>query len=479
MERYDSLLRRTADLALEFLDDLPRRRVAPPADTDALRAALGGPLPAHGESPLAVIEGIARNSDPGIVASAGPRYFGFVTGGSLPAAVAADWLTAAWDQMAGLFACNPAGAVIEETAAAWLRELLGLPTGAGEPSVGFTTGCTMANFTGLAAGRHAVLRRAGWNAGEDGLFGAPEIHVVVGAEAHASIFAALQMLGLGRERVTRIAADGQGRMRADALVAALAGDDRPTIVCAQAGNVNTGAFDPFEPIAEACRARGAWLHVDGAFGLWAAVSPALRHHLRGVEKADSWATDAHKWLNVPYDSGLVFVADRSAHRAAMTMTASYLVTAADDTADANHWVPEGSRRLRGAPVYAALRSLGRAGVTEMIERCCGLARRIAGRLGAEPGVDILNELAINQVLVRFHPSAGSAADRAASDALTRSVIDRVQREGTCWMGGTVWHGMAAMRISISNWSTTEDDVDRSADAILRCLDDARKARPAD
>ncbi len=470
-DRYDPLLRRTADLALDFIDHLPERAVAPPVEIDTL-AALDGPLPDEGEDPVAVIERLVRDADPGITASAGPRYFGFVTGGALPAALAADWLTATWDQVAGMYIETPALAVVEGTAARWLLDLFGLP-GPETTSVGFTTGCTMAHLTGLAAARHALLARAGWDVEARGLFGAPEIAVIVGDEAHVSIFAVLQMLGFGAERVTRIEADGQGRMRADALAAAIDGRDGPTIVCAQAGNVNTGAFDPLAEIAETCRARGVWLHVDGAFGLWAAATPALRHLVAGVEGADSWASDAHKWLNVPYDSGIVMVADKDAHGSAMKRWGTYLVPSDDPAIDGSNWVPESSRRARGLAIYAALRSLGRKGVAAMIERNCALARRMAERLAAAPGVDILNDVVLNQVLVRFSP--GDGADAAAADALTRDVIARVQAEGTCWLGGTTWHGMDSMRVSVSNWSTTEADIDRSAEAILGCYAPARGA----
>ncbi len=462
------LLRRTSALALGFLDGVAARPVAPSVDPGALRAALGGPLPERGEAPLATIERLARDADPGLVASAGPRFFGFVTGGAHPAALAADWLTTAWDQLAALHVSSPAAAAVEEVAAAWLVELLGLGGRAKEIGVGFTTGCTMANFTALAAARHAVLRRVGWDVDADGLFGAPEVHVVVGGEAHVSILTALQMLGLGRNRVARAEADAEGRMRPEALRSVVAGCDGPTIVCAQAGNVNSGAFDPLEAIAEACRGHGAWLHVDGAFGLWAAASPALRHHLRGVALADSWATDAHKWLNVPYDSGLVLVADKRAHRAAMTNAADYYIPAAGAERDPHEWVPEASRRARGFAVYAVLRALGRQGVADLVDRCCALARRMADRLGAEPGIEILNQVVLNQVLARFTPGGGAAGDPAAGDRHTRSVIAAVQRDGTCWLGGTVWHGMAAMRISVSNWCTTESDIDRAADAVLAC-----------
>jgi glutamate/tyrosine decarboxylase-like PLP-dependent enzyme len=454
------LLERTADLARRFLETLPARPVAARPDLASLRADLGGPLPAQGADPVQVIEHMAAAADPGIVASAGPRYFGFVIGGSLPAALAADWLVTAWDQDAGLFACSPAAAVVEDVAAQWLLDLLGLPPTA---SVGFVTGGQMANFTGLAAGRHAALARAGWDVEEQGLAGAPALHVVLGEEAHVTILTSLRMLGLGARRAVRVPADGQGRMRVDALRQALAPLSGPIIVCAQAGNVNTGAFDPVGEIAAVAHERGAWVHVDGAFGLWAAASPALREHVRGVEQADSWATDGHKWLNVPYDSGIAVVRDAAAHKTAMTGRAAYLVQSDGAERDPQDWTPEFSRRARGFAIWAALRSLGSDGVSALVERCCRLARRMADRLSARPGVRILNEVVLNQVLARFAPAGVTDAD-----AFTRAVVARVQRDGTCWMAGTRWHGMDAMRISVSNWSTTEADVDRSADAILAC-----------
>jgi glutamate/tyrosine decarboxylase-like PLP-dependent enzyme len=455
------LLRRTAELAADFLDGLGDRPVGRPIAADELRARLGGPLEARGRDPRDVVEALAAAVEPGIVASAGPRYFGFVVGGSLPAAVAADWLTATWDQNGGLYVLSPAASVVEETAAGWLVDLLGLPDGT---SVGFTTGATMANFVALAAARHALLARVGRDVERDGMFGGPEIPVVVGAEAHVTIHVSLQMLGLGRERVTRVEADEQGRMRADRLRDALAALETPAIVCAQAGNVNTGAFDPLPEIAAAVRDNGGWLHVDGAFGLWAAAAPGRRALVEGLAGADSWTTDCHKWLNVPYDSGLAFVRDAAAHHAAMTLGAAYYVETAGAERDPYNWVAESSRRARGFAVYAALRSLGRDGLAELIERCCRLAQRMADRLAAEPGVEILNDVVLNQVLVRFL----DGDDAALSDARTREIVAAVQRDGTAWLGGTTWHGMGAMRVSVSGWRTTEADIDRAADAILRC-----------
>ena len=462
-----SLLRQTADLAADFLDGVEDRPVGGSASRDQLMAALGGPLPAHGEGPPDVVANLARSADPGIVASAGPRYFGFVIGGSLPSALAADWLTSAWDQNGFGYVMSPAGSVVEETTAAWLIDLFGLPS---ESSVGFTTGATMATFTGLAAARHRVLARAGWDVERDGLIGAPEIAVVLGAEAHATVMASLQMVGLGSGRVHRVDADGQGRMQADALRDVLAGlRDRPVIVSAQSGNVNTGAFDPLAEIVPLVRALpNGWLHIDGAFGLWAAASPALRPLVAGLAGADSWTTDCHKWLNVPYDCGVAIVNDPEAHLAATSYGAAYYVAGGAAARDSGGWVPDSSRRSRAFTVYAALRQLGRDGLAELLDRTCALARRMADGLRDAPGVTILNDVVLNQVLVRFAPPDEPDADAAAIDAFTRDVIAAVQADGTCWLGGTTWHGMAAMRISVSNWSTTEADADMSVAAIRRC-----------
>jgi glutamate/tyrosine decarboxylase-like PLP-dependent enzyme len=479
MPDHRTLLHQTADLAADFLEGLPTRPVGASATHDELLQAFGGPLSGRGEASGEVIDHLARIADPGLIASAGPRYFGFVIGGSLPAALAADWLTSAWDNNAGLYAIGPAASVAEEVAAGWLVDLFGLPA---DSSVGFSTGATMASFTALAAGRHRVLARAGWNVEEDGLIGAPDLAVVVGAEAHVTIHVSLQMLGLGRGRVFKVDADDQGRMRADALRETLADlADRPVLVCAQSGNVNTGAFDPLPEIVAAVRELpNAWLHVDGAFGLWAAVSPSLRHLTAGLADADSWTTDAHKWLNVPYDSGIAIGRDAAAHHAAMTLGAAYYVETAGGERDPYNWVAESSRRARGFPIYAALRSLGRDGLADVIDRSCAIARRMAEGLRDAPGVTILNDVVLNQVLVRFAPPSadgnGAGDDAAATDAFTRHVIAAVQADGTCWLGGTTWHGMAAMRISVSNWSTTEADADLSVAAIRRCADAVASGR---
>ena len=469
----DRVLDRAAELAKQYLAGVADRPVAPEVDLAALREALGGPLPEAGEDGTAVIEQLVRDVEPGLIATAGPRFFGFVIGGSHPVAVAADWLTSAWDQNAGLYVIGPAAAVAEEVVGRWLVDVFGLPPGT---SCGFTTGATMANFTALAAGRHAQLENAGWHVEEDGLFGAPPINVVVGDEAHVTIFASLQMLGLGRSRVHRVAADEQGRMRADALREVLSRLDGPTIVCAQAGNVNTGAFDPLEEIAAVVHDHGGWLHVDGAFGLWAAATPTLRHLVAGIGLADSWTTDAHKWLNVPYDSGLVFVRDAGAHQGAMRLGAAYYVETEGAERDNYSWVPESSRRARGFATYATLRSLGRQGLAALVDRCSDHARRMARHLVEVDGAAVLNDVVLNQVLVRFAPDGvDPRLPGDTADALTRDVIRRVQLDGTCWLGGTTWHGMAAMRVSVSGWNTTAEDIDRSADVIGRSAEDAREA----
>ena len=459
MAEQDALDRALA-LARSYIASRADRPVWPSGTLQQLRAALGGPLPADPIDPTDVIDALARAAEPGLVTTSGPRYFGFVTGGALPATVAAEWLTAVWDQPASLYVLSPAAAVVEEIAAAWLIDLLGLPATC---SVGFVTGCHMANFTALAAARHELLRREGWDVEVDGFQGAPPIRVIVGDEVHVSVVGALRMLGIGSRQLVRVVVDDQGRMRPDALAAALTdvAHESPTIVCAQAGNVNSGAFDPLDAIAEITSRHRAWLHVDGAFGLWAAASPTLKHHVRGIERADSCATDAHKWLNVPYDSGLVFVAHPAAHRAAMSLSAAYLVRSPEDPRESMDWVPESSRRARGFAVYAALRSLGRGGVADLVERCCRLARRFADRLRQEPSIRILNDVVLNQVLVRVAPATGDA------DAATREALRIVQQERICWLGGSRWHDLDAMRISVSNWSTTEEDIDRSADSIIR------------
>jgi glutamate/tyrosine decarboxylase-like PLP-dependent enzyme len=401
---------------------------------------------------------LAREVPPGLIAMPGPRFFGFVLGGGVPAAVAADWLTAVWDQNSPFAAVTPAPAVAERVAGEWLLELFGLPAGS---SVGFTTGATVANFVGVAAGRHAALAKAGWDVERNGLQGAPTLTVLAGADAHVTLFHSIRLLGLGTDCVQRVAVDDQGRMRLDALRDTVSSISGPAIVCLQAGNVNSGAFDPLADAITVIREHlpDAWIHVDGAFGLWAAVSPSIRHLMAGAAGADSWSTDAHKWLNVPFDCGLIFVRDRVAHGASMAITASYLLSDEEHLRDPGDHVPELSRRARGFPVYAALRSLGRDGVVDLVERCCRYARRFAAALAAEPGVAILNDVVLNQVLVRFD----------GSDDRTRDVIARIQADGTAWFGGGSWQGQHVMRISVINWWTRDADVERSIDAIRRSL----------
>ena len=440
------LLGSAARRAAAYLQSIGTRRVAPDAAAIRELDQLTGKLPDEACEPFNLMEILDRIGSPATVATAGGRYFGFVIGGALPSAVAASWLASAWGQNAALRVMSPVSAALEDASLGWVRDLLGLPA---ECAGALVTGATVANFTGLAAARHELLERAGWDVENDGLSGAPPLTVVVGDEVHVALVKALGMLGLGRKRVVRVPVDGQGRMRPDELPAL----DRRTLVCIQAGNVNTGAFDPAREICGRARDAGAWVHVDGAFGLWAAASPKYRHLTDGFELADSWATDAHKWPNVGYDCGIALVRHASALRAAMAIGAAYL--AAGDLREPGHYTPEMSRRARGIELWAALRSLGRSGVAELIERTCGYAQRFAEGL-REAGYEILNDVVINQVLVSF----GSAE-------VTRSVIDRVQREGTCWCGGTEWQGRVAMRISVSSWATTAEDVEVSLAAIRR------------
>ncbi len=455
----DALFSDALEHARRYRASLAERPVGARATAVELRARFDVPLSEGGEDGRSVLRALAVEGDPGLVATAGPRFFGFVIGGSHPVALAADWLTSTWDQNAGLYVTSPLTAVLEETAGRWLCQLFGLPPDAG---VGFVTGTQLANLVGLACARHALLARLGWDVEAKGLLGAPAMPIVVGEEVHVTVLRALRFLGLGSETALRVPVDGQGRMRPEALASTLAQLGKPALVCAQAGNVNSGAIDLLPPIADAVRSHGGWLHVDGAFGLFARVAPSRKHLAEGMERADSWAVDMHKWLNVPYDAGVAIVRDAHLMRATMGSDAAYLVKSAEER-DAVNFAPEFSRRARGIPTYATLRTLGQRGVSELVERCCALSRRMAQHLGSAPGVRVLNEVVLNQVLVRFEPPGGGDAD-----ALTRDVVARVQADGTCWLGGTVWRGLAAMRVSVSGWNTTEADIDRSADAILRC-----------
>ncbi len=441
------LLENAAERAISYLESLPSRHVAPLPESIARLSALADPLPEEPVQPEMVLHLLDDICSPATTAMAGPRYFGFVIGGSLPITLAANWLAGAWDQNTALYNAAPATALLEEITLRWLIDIFKLPTECGGA---FVTGATMANFCALAAARHVVLKRTGWNVEADGLFGAPPITVIVSEEAHPTLFKSLGLLGLGRNRVIKVPTDSQGRMQANALPC-LSG---PTIVCVQAGNVNTGAFDPFPEIFEQAHAIGAWAHVDGAFGLWATTAPSTTHLTTGIANADSWATDAHKWLNVPYDSGLAFVRDADALRAAMAITAQYLPTSSPQR-NPSDFTPELSRRARGVEVWAALKSLGRKGVAELVERTCRHTRRFAEGLRSA-GHRVLNDVVLNQILVAF----GDAQT-------TNRVITEIQLDGTCWCGGTVWQGQTAMRISVSSWATTEADVERSLAAILR------------
>ena len=442
-----ALLDDARDRAVRYLDSLATRPVAAPAAAVERLEALRGPMPAGPTDPAEVLALLDEYVSPATIATAGPRFFGFVIGGSLPAALAANWLAAAWDQNAALAKVTPGVALLEQVALDWLVDLLGLPAGT-EGS--FITGATVANFTALAAARHAVLADAGWNVEAEGLFGAPPITVVIGDEAHPTLLKSLGLLGLGRTRLLRAPVDGQGRMRADAFPAIRA----PAIVCLQAGNINTGAFDPFAEVIPRAREAGAWVHVDGAFGLWAAAVPSLAHLAVGMADADSWATDAHKWLNVPYDSGLALVRRRGALPAAMAITAEYLPTD-DPRRNPCDYTPELSRRARGVEVWAAMRSLGRSGLVELFERNCRQARRFSQAFRAA-GYETPGEVVLNQALVSF-----------GTPEVTERVIEAVQAEGTCWAGVSRWQGHTVMRVSVSSWATTDEDVERSIEAMLR------------
>ena len=448
-------MEQTTERAARYLETLEARRVFPTVEALGRLQELGGPLPADGAEPAEVLRLLDEIGSPASVATAGPRYFGFVTGGALPGTLAANWLAGAWDQCAGLDVLSPVSSALEEISAQWLLELFGLSPKCG---VGFVTGATMANFTALAAARNAVLERAGWDVEADGLIGAPKITVIGGEEIHISAVKALGMLGLGRNRIVRVPADSQGRMRADLLPRI----DGPTIVCMQAGNVNSGAFDPAKEICKVAHQAKAWVHVDAAFGLWAAAAPSRAHLVAGLAEADSWATDAHKWLNVPYDSGIAFVREDRHLKAAMSANAAYLVRG--ENRDPNLFTPELSRRARGVEIWAALRSLGRNGLADLVERNCRMATRFAEGLKAG-GFEILNEVVLNQVLVSF-----------GTDATTRDVTAALQAEGTCWCGGTVWHGRAAMRIAVSSWATTDGDVERSLESMLRVTETVKGRR---
>ena len=447
------LLEDAARRGIHYRSQIDQRRVGLQEDSVAALDEFREPLSRPGAAAEDTLEMLDRLGSPAAVAMTGPRYFGFVIGGSMPVTLAANWLAGAWDQNTAMHEVTPAVAILEDVSLQWMTELFGLPASTGGA---FVTGATVANFTALAAARNEVLRRHGWDVRADGLFGAPPIHVIAGDEAHPTLFKSLSMLGLGQDRVTRVPVDDQGRLD----IAGMPVLDGPTIVCAQAGNINTGAFDPTDEICERVAAVNGWVHVDGAFGLWAAAVPEMRERCAGLERADSWATDAHKWLNVPYDCGIAFVREPESLRSAMAITADYLITESEYR-NPSDYTPELSRRARGVEVWAALRTLGRDGVASMIRDCCRHARHFASELDAA-GFEILNDVVLNQVLVSF----GSAE-------ITLKVVDDLQKDGTCWVGSTVWQGKTAMRISVTNWSTTDDDVTRSLQVMVRLGRDAQ------
>jgi glutamate/tyrosine decarboxylase-like PLP-dependent enzyme len=469
MAKLDPEFRKTLeaafDHAVSHLENLDQTSVAATADLETLRSRINQPLTRASVPAEQVIHDLAADVAGGLLGSAGGRFFGWVIGGALPAAVAADWLTSTWQQNSALYACSPAAAVVEETVGVWLKEILGLPA---QASFGLVTGCQMAHVTCLAAARHALLKKHGWEVESEGMFGAPAIRILSSTECHGSFERAVRLLGFGQSQVKLLPVDEEGRLIPKALEDELKKDSAsPTLVLLQAGDINIGAYDSFETLIPIAHAYGAWVHVDGAFGLWAGASPRLRHLVKGIEAADSWATDGHKWLNVPFDSGFAFVADPEAHRASLSIRVAYLTHAAD-ARDQVDWNPEWSRRARGFPAYAALRQLGRDGVAEMIERCCRHAHSLTMRIGTLPGAEVLWEPTINQGLVRFlAPESGATDDD--HDRRTDEVIAAILKTGEAFFGGTTWRGRRAMRISVTNWRTTEADVDRVVQAVASVL----------
>jgi glutamate/tyrosine decarboxylase-like PLP-dependent enzyme len=453
------------ELARRYRDSVPERPAGAVAGLEEMHARLDRPTPEIGRPAADVIADLAEAAEPGLMTSVGSRFFGWVIGASHEAGVAADWLASAWGQNAGNHIAAPAAAQAEAVSARWLLDILRLPAHA---SVGFTTGATMANFACLAAARNAQLRRAGWDVEQDGLAGAPPLRVFIGEDAHATVFCALRYLGLGAAAARRIPTDAQGRMDAGLLAAGLSAASGPAIVIAQAGQINTGAFDPIQDIAAACAAAGAWLHVDGAFGLWARAEPSLAELAEGLELADSWATDGHKWLQLPYDCGFAIVRDAQAHRRAMGITASYLPSSDPLDFDPSQFVPELSRRARGFAAWAMLQTLGRAGIADMVRRHCALAQRLAARLAHVAEIEVMNEVVLNQVILAF----GSGSPEAR-DARTRAVTARLQQDNVCFAGGATWHGRQVLRVSLISYPLVERDIDRLAEAIVGALEATR------
>jgi glutamate/tyrosine decarboxylase-like PLP-dependent enzyme len=458
-EMLETVLQRAARHAIRYRAHVAENPQRPRQSYFDMLGTFAEPVPETGAEPAALIDRLARDAEPGLHAMTGPRFFGWVIGASHPVGVAADWLASAWGQNTGNHVAAPAAAAVETVAAGWLLDLLDLPR---ESSVGFVTGATIANFVGLAAARSEVLRRVGWDVEASGLFGAPPITVVIGDDAHTTVFSALQFLGLGHDRVRRIKTDAMGRMIPAEFAAAMAGVTGPLIVILQAGQINTGAFDDFNAIIPLAKAKGAWVHVDGAFGLWARAAAPLKNLAAGADGADSWATDGHKWLQAPYDCGYAIVRDQAAHARAMTIAASYLPSVNEGERDPTHYVPELSRRARGFATWAIIKHLGRAGIAEMVLRHCRVARLIAARVGAEPGIGVLNDVVLNQLLLRF----GDTADADRADRLTEATIARLQQDGTCFAGGAKWRGRQVMRLSVCSWYTDEAEGEVAAEAIL-------------
>jgi glutamate/tyrosine decarboxylase-like PLP-dependent enzyme len=463
-------LHTTADHAADFLESLSQRKVGVVVTPEELFAILDRPLAVNPVAPVDVISDLVRDIDHGLIASSGPNYFGFVIGGATPVSVAADWLTTVWDQNAQVYATSPGAAVVEEIVARWLIELLQLPSGS---SVGFVTGCQMAHFTALSAARNTVLSRTNWDVEQKGLFGAPPISVFMSDQAHSTVKSALQMIGIGRDHIHLLPSDSQGRMQLSVLQEQITeASGRPMIVSVQAGNVNTGAFEAIGDIADLMVGQNGWLHVDGAFGLWAAVSPRLRHLVQDLERADSWATDAHKWLNVPYDSGIVISKHPAAHRGLKTECCSYVGADVEGQRDGSMWTPENSRRARALVLYAVIRSLGRSGIRHLIERCCDRSLQFADEASRLPNAHILNEVVLNQILLRFEPP-----NIHSTDAFHESIATAVQKSGLCWLGATRWKDQTALRISVSNWSTDSSAITQAVQAI-RAVVEAMTAKSA-
>lgn len=462
----EELLLNVLNVSVKYLKALPYMNVGTPETYEKIISSIDTILPEDGESAEVAIDKLIKSTEKGLINSRNSRYFGFVIGGSTPACTAADWLTSIWDQNAQVYNSSPIAAIIEEVISNWILDLLSLPKDAG---VGFVTGAQMANFTGLVTARNVVLKQHGWDFDKDGLQGAPVINILCGEFCHGTVLSAIRMMGLGQKNIRIIKSDDQGRIISEDLHEVCDNCNGPIIICAQAGNVNTGAFDPFSEISDIAKKYKAWLHIDGAFGLWARVSPKLEPLVIDIDKADSWTVDAHKWLNVPYDSGIVIIRDKSAHRNLKTTRCSYAGPIDETHRDGSQWVPENSRRARGFVLYAAMRNLGRNGVKSIIENSCDIALLFKELLGQLPHARILNDVVLNQVLCRMVPDSVSDLDK-----FNKSIVERIQRDGVCWLGTTIWNGKTVLRISISNWCTSKEDVYQSVKSIHNSIEDELK-----